>query len=114
LQPPLADLDLADVVVTADAPQTHPQAAEVLVTDKQAHYLLVVKANQPTLLDRCQRLPWRRVPVLDRTRDRGRIELRTLKAVSVDHFGFPHTAQVIQVTRKTRELHTRRSRTVNV
>ncbi len=58
LQPLPADLDLADVVVTADAPQTHPQAAEFLVTDKQAHYLLMVKANQPTLLDRCQRLPW--------------------------------------------------------
>jgi len=116
LQPLMADLDLADVVVTADALQTHPQTAEFLVTDKQAHYLLVVKANQPTLLDRCQRLPWRRVPVLDRTRDRshGRIELRTLKAVWVNHFGFPHTAQVIQVTRKTRELHTRRWRTVNV
>jgi DDE_Tnp_1-associated/Transposase DDE domain len=116
LQPLLVDLDLADVVVTADALQTHPQAAEFLVTDKQAHYLLVVKANQPTLLDRCQRLPWQRVPVLDRTRDRGhgRIELRTLKVVSVHHFGFPHTAQVIQVTRKTRELHTRRWRTVQV
>jgi predicted transposase YbfD/YdcC len=116
LQPLLADLDLADAVVTADALQTHPQAAEFLVTDKQAHYLLVVKANQPTLLDRCQRLPWQRVPVLDRTRDRGhgRIELRTLKVVSVNHFGFPHTAQVIQVTRKTRELHTRRWRTVQV
>ena len=36
----------------------------------------------------------------DHTRDRGhgRIELRTLKAVSVRHFGFPHAAQVIQVT----------------
>ena len=78
----LADLDLADVVVTADALQTHPQAAEFLVTDKQAHYLLVVKANQPTLLDCCAGLPWQCVPVLDRTRDRGRIELRTLKAVA--------------------------------
>jgi predicted transposase YbfD/YdcC len=116
LQPLLADLDLADVVVTADALQTHPQAAEFLVTDKQAHYLLVVKANQPTLLDRCQHLPWQRVPVLDRTRDRGhgRVELRTLKVVSVNHFGFPHAAQVIQVTRKTRGLHTRRWRTVQV
>jgi predicted transposase YbfD/YdcC len=105
LPPLLAELDLADVVVTADALQTHPQAAEFLVTDKQAHYLLVVKANQPTLLDRCRRLPWQRVPVLDRTRDRGhgRIERRTLKVVSVNHFGFPHTAQVIQVTRKTRD-----------
>src|SRR5215208_5878759 len=81
-----------------------PEAAEFLVGVKQAHYLLVVKANQPTLLDRCARLPWHRVPVADRTRDRGhgRVERRSLKAVSVRHFGFPHAAQVIQVTRKRR------------
>ena len=30
----------------------------------------------------------------------GRIEVRTLKAVTVHHLGFPHAAQVIQVTRK--------------
>jgi predicted transposase YbfD/YdcC len=86
------------------------------VTGKQAHYLFVVKANQPTLLDHCARLAWHRVPVLDRTRDRGhgRVELRTLKAVSVSRFGFPHAAQVIQVIRKTRELRTRRWRTVTI
>jgi hypothetical protein len=50
-QPLLADLDLTDVVVTTDALHTHPGAAEFLVTGKQAHHLLVVKANQPTLLD---------------------------------------------------------------
>ena len=112
--PLLADLDLAGVVVTADALQTHADAAEFLVTGKQAHYLLVVKANQTTLLGRCASLAWHRVPVLDRTRDRGhgRVELRTLKAVTVHRFGFPHAAQVIQVTRKTRELGTRRWRTV--
>jgi len=51
----------------------------------------VLKANQPTLLVRCQRLPWTASPVLDRTRDRGhgRVEIRNLKAVSVRHFGFP-------------------------
>jgi hypothetical protein len=83
---------------------------------KHAHYLFTVKANQPTLLDRCARLAWHRVPVLDRTRDRGhgRVELRTLKAVTVHHFGFPHAAQVIQVTRKTRRLRTRWWRTVTV
>src|SRR5512132_2357702 len=69
--PLLAPLDLADVVVTADDLQTHPEAAEFLATSKQAHYLFVVKANQPTLLDRCQRLAWRLAPELDRTRDRG-------------------------------------------
>jgi predicted transposase YbfD/YdcC len=115
-RPLVAGLDLAGVVVTADALQTHAEAAEFLVTGKQAHYLLVVKANQPTLLDRCARLAWHRVPVADRTRDRGhgRVELRTLKAVTVHHFGFPHAAQVIQVTRKTRELRTRRWRTVTI
>ena len=115
--PLLAGLDLAGAVVTADALQTHPAAAEFLVAGKQAHYLFTVKANQPTLLDRCQRLAWHRVPVLDRTRDRahGRVELRTLKAVTVHHFGFPHAAQVLEVTRKTRGLHnTRRWRTVTV
>jgi hypothetical protein len=56
------------------------------------------------------------VPVADRTRDRahGRVELRTLKAVTVNHFGFPHAAQVLQVTRKTREVGTRRWRLVVV
>jgi hypothetical protein len=86
------------------------------VTGKQAHYLFCVKANQPMLLGRCARLAWQRVPALDRTRDRahGRVELRTLKAVSVRGFGFPHAAQVVQVTRKTRELGTRRWRVVVV
>ena len=114
---PLLDgLDLAGAVVTADALQTHAEAAEFLVDSKRAHYLFTVKANQPTLLDRCARLPWHRVPVLDRTRDRGhgRVELRTLKAVTIHHFGFPHAAQVVQVTRRTRELRTRRWRTMTV
>ena len=116
LVPLLASLDLAGAVITADALHTHAATAEWLVTSKQAHYLLTVKANQPTLLDRCQAIPWQDVPVADRTRDRGhgRVELRTLKAVTVDHFDFPHAAQVLQVTRKTRDLGGRRWRTVVV
>jgi predicted transposase YbfD/YdcC len=114
--PLLEPLDLGGVVVTADALQTHPQAAEFLVTSKQAHYLFTVKANQPTLLDRCAAIPWHDVPVGDRTRDRGhgRVELRTLKVVSVQGLGFPHAAQVLQVTRKTRDLHANRWRAVTV
>jgi predicted transposase YbfD/YdcC len=117
-QPLLDGLDLAGVVVTADALHTHADAAEFLVAGKQAHYLFTVKANQPTLLARCARLPWHNVPVLDRTHDRGhgRVERRTLKAVTVNHFGFPHAAQLIQVTRKAHDLHAspRRWRTVTV
>jgi len=69
--PLLAPLDLVGTVGTADALQTHPEAAESLVGDKHAHYLFCGKANQPTLLARCTALPWHRVPVLDRTRNRG-------------------------------------------
>jgi hypothetical protein len=52
---------MAGAVVTADALHTHRDAVEFLVAGKQAHYLFTVKANQPTLLARCQRLPWHRV-----------------------------------------------------
>ena len=115
-RPLLAGLDLAGVVVTADALHTQRDHADFLVAGKHAHYLFIVKANQPDLLDRCARLAWHNVPVLDRTRDRGhgRVELRTLKAVTVAGFGFPHAAQIIQVTGKVRDLHTRRWRTVTV
>jgi predicted transposase YbfD/YdcC len=115
-QPLLADLDLAGAVVTADALHAHAEAAQFLVTTKGADYLFTVKANQPTLLNRCVRLAWQQVPVLDRTRHRahGRVEIRTLKAVTVRGLGFPHASQVLQVTRKTRDLRSRRWRAVVV
>jgi predicted transposase YbfD/YdcC len=115
-QPLLEHLDLAGAVVTADALQTNAETAQFLVGVKQADYLFVVKANQPALLDRCHRLAWHHVPVLDRTRDQahGRVEIRTLKVVSVRGFGFPHAAQVLRVTRKTRALCTRSWRTTTV
>ena len=47
-QPLLAGLDLAGVVVTADALHTQRDHASFLV-GRGADYLLVVKANQPTL-----------------------------------------------------------------
>jgi hypothetical protein len=104
------------VVVTADALQTHAEAAAFLATQERAHDLLTVKTNQPILLDRWAALPWHRVPVTDRTRHRGhgRVEVPTLKVVSVRHFGFPHAARVLQVTRKTPDLHTNRWRTTTL
>ena len=53
-QPLLEHLDLAGAVVTADALHTHAEAAEFLVGVKHADYRFTLKANQPTLLDRCQ------------------------------------------------------------
>ena len=59
-----------------------------------------------------RRLAWHNVPELDRTCDHahGRVEIRTLKAVSVRGFGFPHAAQVLQVGRRVRDRRTGRRR----
>jgi hypothetical protein len=61
-QPLLEGLDLAGRVLTADAMHTQREHADWLVTHKHAAYLLIVKANQPTLHHQLQRLPWRQIP----------------------------------------------------
>src|SRR5512133_1893715 len=78
--PLLAGLDLAGVVVSADALHPHRDHASFLV-GRGADYLLVVKANQPTLHAQLVGLPWQQIPVMDRSRDHGhgRIEVRTLE-----------------------------------
>ena len=48
----LKDLDLRGTLVSADALNTQKSTATHLVQDKQADYLLVVKANQPKLFER--------------------------------------------------------------
>jgi predicted transposase YbfD/YdcC len=114
-QPLVAGLDLASVVITADAMHTQRDHASFLV-DRGADYLLVVKANQPTLHGQLASLPWRTIPVMDRTREHGhgRIEVRTLKVAAVAGLCFPHAAQAIQVTRRVRAPGSRRWRTVTV
>jgi hypothetical protein len=57
-RPLLERLDLTDAVITADALHTQREHANWLVTHKHADYLLLVKANQPTLHRQLQRLPW--------------------------------------------------------
>jgi hypothetical protein len=45
--------------------------ADWLVGVKQVDYVLIVKANQPSLYRQLSTLPWRAVPVADHTHDRG-------------------------------------------
>jgi hypothetical protein len=74
----------------------------------------------PTLLACCAGLPWHHVPVGDRTRDHtrdrahGRVETRRLQVTTVAGLDFPHATQALQVTRKTRDLHTNRWQAVTV
>ena len=52
----LQDLDLRGTLVSADALNTQTATANHLVQEKQADFLLVVKANQPKLFDQLTRL----------------------------------------------------------
>jgi hypothetical protein len=52
----LRDLDLRGTLVSADALNTQTATANHLVEEKQADFLLVVKANQPKLFDKLAEL----------------------------------------------------------
>ena len=55
--PLLEPLDLAGCVITADALHTQREHAQFLVAQKKAHYILVVKKNQPGLYAQVKNLP---------------------------------------------------------
>jgi predicted transposase YbfD/YdcC len=95
-------LDIQDAVITADALHAQREHATYLHR-RGAHYLLIVKRNQPTLHAQLAALPWRDVPKAydKRERGHGRTERRTLKVTAVAAFlASPHAAQAIQIVRR--------------
>lgn len=96
----LSPMDLAGVVVTADALHCQRDTATWLV-GRGADYVLTVKGNQPGLRNALKRLPWAKVPGHSyRDRGHGRSITRTVKAIEVpDWVDWPGAAQVLQVRR---------------
>ncbi|MFF4763314.1 ISAs1 family transposase [Streptomyces sp. NPDC001292] len=80
-RPLLDPLDLTGAVVTFDALLTQTDHAKFLVEEKDAHYIAVLKGNHPTLQALVKDLPWKMVPLMDRTwaAVHGRDEIRRLK-----------------------------------
>ncbi|WP_405721020.1 ISAs1 family transposase [Streptomyces sp. NBC_01537] len=102
MAPLLARFDLRGVVVTADAMHTQRKTAKKIVA-AGGHYLLVVKGNQKKLRRQLRLLPWRQMPLLDRTRTagHGRREVRRLKVCTVEAaLLFPHAVQAIEIKRR--------------
>jgi predicted transposase YbfD/YdcC len=97
----LESLDLAGAVVTFDALHTVRANLNWLTSEKKAHYIAVVKQNQPLLHARVRALPWRQVPAGCATRGtgHGRTETRTLKSAHVSRLDFPGARQAIKITR---------------
>ena len=105
--------DLDGMLVTADAMHAQRDHATYL-HGRGAHYLLTVKGNQPGLHRQLRCLPWRDVPAghIQQDRAHGRIGKRTVKVVTVTAgLAFPHAAQALQITRRTRRLTGRKWRT---
>ena len=102
---PLLDtLDLAEVVVTADA--LHTQRDHVAYLHQRgAHWVFTVKGNQPRLRRQLAGLPWRALQVDHRAAEtrHGRREIRSIKVVTIAAgIAFPHAAQAIQLRRRSR------------
>jgi predicted transposase YbfD/YdcC len=104
--PLLAGLDLAGAVVTMDSLHTQRAHARFLVTGKRAHFVMIVKENQPRLFDTLDDLPWKDVPIADRGQEtgHGRNEVRTIQVMDAPdglEALFPHVKQVFLVERYT-------------
>jgi predicted transposase YbfD/YdcC len=100
---PLLDTvaDLAGVVVTSDAMHTQRDHAEYLL-GRKAHYIVIAKGNQKSLRKQLKSLPWKDVPLLNRTRNtgHGRCEIRRIKVATVNNLFFPGACQAIQIKRR--------------
>jgi len=107
----LGPVNLDGAVVTFDALHTVRANLDWLVTGKKAHYIAVVKQNQPLLHARVRALPWRQVPAGSVTREKGhgRAETRTLKAAHVSGLDFPGARQAIKITRWRQDTATGRA-----
>ncbi|MFD1277695.1 ISAs1 family transposase [Streptomyces kaempferi] len=106
----LTPFDLTGTVVTADALHTQREHAKWLVEVKKAHYLLVVKGNQPTLHTALKSLPWKEVTArrYDREAGHGRRETRSVRTLTVTGLGldFPHVVQAAKILRHRTDLKT--------
>jgi predicted transposase YbfD/YdcC len=91
---------LAGAVITIDALHTQHDTAQAII-DRDADYVMTVKANMPTLYRQLKKLPWAAIPAVSSvSTDHGRRARRTIKAVLAPAWiGFAGAAQVAQVRR---------------
>lgn len=101
----LDPVDLTGAVVTADAAHAQHGTAEYIAGERQADYLLAVKANQPGL----QRAIYDKISAdcaagpdhVAAGRGHGRTVRRSIWVTSADGIDFPHAAQVLRIRRDT-------------
>jgi predicted transposase YbfD/YdcC len=102
----LDQLNIAGVVVTADALHTQRATARYL-HQRGAEFVFCVKENQPKLFAALNALAWNDVPVSHTQTDRGhgRITTRTMQVrPAPDDLPFPHVHQVFLLERYVTDI----------
>lgn len=97
----LETIDITGAIITADALHCQRGTADY-IAGRGGHYIFTVKDNQPTLRKQLKELPWKHIPVLDTSIERGhgRTTKRVLKATEIaSGIGLPKAVQVLQLTR---------------
>ncbi|MFD8647943.1 ISAs1 family transposase, partial [Streptomyces mirabilis] len=108
-RPLLEPLDLTDAVVTFGALHSVKDQVRWLVQEKKAHYIAVIKGNQPTASDQVKTLPWEQVPVAHTVSGtgHGRRESRSIKtmaiAANLGGIAFPEARLALRIHRRRQE-----------
>ncbi|MER6076280.1 ISAs1 family transposase [Streptomyces sp. NPDC001817] len=99
-------------MATADALHTQREHAKWLAEAKNAHYLMVVKGNQPNLHAALKTPPWKEATARrhDRETGHGRRETRSIRTLPLTGLDpdFPHAVQAVKTPRHRTDLKTGR------
>ncbi|MFJ9544511.1 ISAs1 family transposase, partial [Streptomyces sp. NPDC101225] len=115
-RPLLEPLDLDGTLITFDALHSVQANVTWLVETKNAHYIAMIKRNQPTAYRQLAALPWPDVAVQHTASctGHGRHESRSIKTCSIaDELGgiaFPHARLALRVHRRRRSTGRRETR----
>ncbi|MFM9448825.1 ISAs1 family transposase [Streptomyces acidiscabies] len=115
-RPLLEPLDLTGTVVTFDALHSVKDQVRWLVQEKKAHYIAVIKGNQPTASAQLKPLPWDQVPVAHTVSGTGhdRRESRSVKtmaiAANLGGIAFPRARLALRIHRRRQENGKRQTR----
>ncbi|EST36189.1 hypothetical protein N566_04890 [Streptomycetaceae bacterium MP113-05] len=108
-QPLLAPLDLEGDVITFDALHSVKANVTWLAETKKAHYIAVIKPNQPTAWTQLDALDWHAVAIAHTASNNGhgRRESRSIKTLAIaDNLGgiaFPHAKLALRMHRRRKQ-----------
>jgi predicted transposase YbfD/YdcC len=103
----LASLDAAGMVLTLDAPHTTKKTARLITDELDAHYVLILKGNQPLTRGAAQALlagpdaEWVETSAVEDDRGHGRTERRSIRTAPADDALFPGARQAFRPRRDT-------------